>query len=198
MRHPVCTPLDAVAHTKQRGGNMYNLKRSNTIIAGLPGLLVVALLVVACRDSVSPGHRAPAGPEGWLVEPPPLPPPQPPPMPPPPPPHLEFTQQPNDAVVAAACVPLPEGVSTITAVVTVKDEAGGKVDFNGDVTIRIGHDAALSPPGHLCEGMTATDHITVTLHWASTSESRLRRALRRSRTAAPTRSRRRLKTRRPA
>ena len=141
---------------------MDNLKRSNTIIAGLPGLLVVALLVVACRDSVSPGHRAPAGPEGWLVEPPPLPPPQPPPMPPPPPPHLEFTQQPNDAVVAAACVPLPEGVSTITAVVTVKDEAGGKVDFNGDVTIRIGHDAALSPPGHLCDGMTATDHITVT------------------------------------
>jgi hypothetical protein len=53
-------------------------------------------------------------------------------------------------------------VSTITAVVTVKDEAGATVDFNGPVTIAIGHDAAELPPGHLCDGMMATDHITVT------------------------------------
>ena len=53
-------------------------------------------------------------------------------------------------------------LTTITAVVTVKDAGGGTVNFNGDVTIRIGRDAALVPPGHLCNGMTATDHITVT------------------------------------
>jgi hypothetical protein len=133
---------------------MYNLKRSKTI-TGVPGLLVVALLVVGCRDSVGPGHRVAGGPEAWLIEPPP-----PPPTPPPPPPHLEFTQQPNDAVAAAACVQVPD-LTTITAVVTVKNAAGVTVDFNGDVTIRIGHDGALSPPGHLCDGMTATDHITL-------------------------------------
>jgi len=134
---------------------MYNLKRSKTI-ADFPGLLVVALLVVSCRDSVSPAHRAPGGPEAWLIEPPPPPPP-----PSPPPPHLEFTQEPNGAAVAGGCVQV-SGVTTITAVVTVKDEAGGTVDFNGPVTIKIGHDAAEVPPGHLCDGMTAKDHITVT------------------------------------
>src|SRR3989454_5254656 len=119
--------------------SMYNLKRSNTIIAGLPGLLVVALLVVACRDSVSPGHRAPAGPEGWLVEPPPQPPP---PSPPPIKPSLVITLVNNSA---AARMPFPEScmvdpaqgdaASTIEANVKVNDDPLGTVT---DGTVALG------------------------------------------------------------
>ena len=131
---------------------MYNLKRSNTIIAGLPGLLVVALLVVACRDSVSPGHRAPAGPEGWLVEPPPQPPP---PSPPPIKPSLVITLVNNSAAARLpGCgvdpfAPLAGLTSTIEADVTVLNDPGNTITA---VTVALGPE---NPGGSLC-GTTTT------------------------------------------
>ena len=131
---------------------MYNLKRSNTIIAGLPGLLVVALLVVACRDSVSPGHRAPAGPEGWLVEPPPQPPP---PSPPPIKPSLVITLVNNSAAARLpGCgvdpfAPLAGLTSTIEADVTVLNDPGNTITA---VTVALGE----NPGGSLCGTTTAS------------------------------------------
>ena len=103
---------------------MYNLKRSKTI-AGLPGLLVVALLIVACRDSVAPAHRAPGGPEAWLIEPPP-------PTPPPPPlkPRLVVTLLNSTArarLPGCGVNPVFEGESTIEAKVTVLDDPGSTI-----------------------------------------------------------------------
>jgi hypothetical protein len=97
---------------------MNNLKQSKTI-AGLAGLLVVAVLVPSCRDSVGPTHRAPGGPEGWLVEPPP---PPPPPSPPVHHPRLVVVLLNHSAVNrVAGCMANPLLPSTIAADVSVDD-----------------------------------------------------------------------------
>jgi hypothetical protein len=125
------------------------MSKRNTI-AGLSGLLVAALLAVACNESLGPGSRGPGRPEFWggggrVAT------------------QLKFKVQPHPnpaqtTLPLCTAVPPLGGMpgSAFATDVEVQDAAGVPVNFTGDVTIEI---FSANIPGTLCPMTTVTVHL---------------------------------------